>query len=202
MHFLPFLSLNSKTYIKNNLLLQKLHLTFYFKLFIITFHFFLEYLNNTFETTLSCTLVVAWNYYVDYQTTQTEPRTNVTSKMEIFVTIFYSFHSLTIFTKISILDVAGILDPTIITDIVASRSQFLINLKSIFPLYRNRSISSNDKKDGWLLWDGNVLISNSLRKQMCTEQSVKVYLNHMSMIKLIRDKFQLSCKNKSIKYFF
>ena len=44
----------------------------------------------------------------------------------------------------------------------------LISLRPIFTLYRNRSINSNGKEDGWLLWDGNILISNSLRKQMCT----------------------------------
>ena len=44
----------------------------------------------------------------------------------------------------------------------------LTSLRPIFTLYRNRSINSNGKEDGWLLWDGNILISNSLRKQMCT----------------------------------
>ena len=114
------------------------------------FFFFLEHLNNTFETTLSCTLVVTWNYYVEYQTTQTGFRTTVTSKTELFVTVFDSFHYLTIFTKISILDAAGVLDLTLITDIFASRSWILMNLKLIFPIYRCRLISSNDKKDGWL----------------------------------------------------
>ena len=37
--------------------------------------------------------------------------------MELFITIFDSFDSLTIVTKISILDVAGIVDPTPIADI-------------------------------------------------------------------------------------
>ena len=60
----------------------------------------------TFETTLTYTLVVAWNYHVDYQMTKTGSRT---TKMELFVTILSSFHSLTIVKKISILDVAGIL---------------------------------------------------------------------------------------------
>ena len=50
---------------------------------------------------------------------QTGSRTTVTSKMEIFVTIFGSFHFLTIVTKISIIDVAGVFDPTLITDIFA-----------------------------------------------------------------------------------
>ena len=69
----------------------------YSQLFLI---FFPEHLNNTFQTTLSCTLVVAWSYYVDYQTTQTG---TLTSKMELFVIIFDSLYSLTIVTKISIL---------------------------------------------------------------------------------------------------
>ena len=39
-------------------------------------------MNNTFETTWSCTLVVIWNYYVDHQTIQTGSKTTVTSKMD------------------------------------------------------------------------------------------------------------------------
>ena len=74
----------------------------------------------------------------------------LTSRMELFVTIFDSFHSLIIVTKISILDVAGILNPNLITDIFASRSWILMDLKSIFLLYRKQLINSNDKKDGWL----------------------------------------------------
>ena len=50
------------------------------------------------------------------------------------MTIFDSFHSLAIVTKISILDFAGVLDPTLITDIFAWRSRILINL-SQFSLY-------------------------------------------------------------------
>ena len=74
--------------------------------------------------------------------------------MELFGTVFNSFYFLIIVTKNSILDVAGILDPILITDIFALRSWILMNLKSILASYRNRSISSNDKQDGWLLWDG------------------------------------------------
>ena len=88
----------------------------YSQLFLI---FFPEHLNNTFQTILSCTLVVAWSYYVDYQTTQTG---TLTSKMELFVIIFDSFYSLTIVTKISILVVKGVVDPTLITDIFASQN--------------------------------------------------------------------------------
>ena len=42
-----------------------------------------------------------------------------TSKMELFGTIFNSFHSLIIATKNSILDVVGVLDLTLITDTFA-----------------------------------------------------------------------------------
>ena len=56
--------------------------------------------------------------------------------MELFVTTD-SFHSLAIVMKISYLDVAGVLDPTFNTDIFAFNSWILINLKPIFPLYRN-----------------------------------------------------------------
>ena len=129
-------------------------------------HFFLEHL-KPFETNLNCTLVIAWNYYVDCQTTKMGFRTPATSKMDLFVTIFDNFHSLTIVTKISILDAAGVFHPTLITDVFTSQLD-LNQLKPIFPLYRNRSINSDGKEDGWLLWDGNILISNSLRKQLCT----------------------------------
>ena len=78
----------------------------------------------------------------------------VTSKMELFGTVFNSFYFLIIATKKSILDVAGVLDPTLITDIFALHSWILINLKSILASYRNRSINSNGKEDGWLLSDG------------------------------------------------
>ena len=80
----------------------------------------------------------------------------VTSKMELFGTVFNSFHFLIIATKNSILDVAGVLDPTLITDIFVLHSCILISLKPILASYRNRSINSNGKEDGWLLamrWD-------------------------------------------------
>ena len=70
--------------------------------------------------------------------------------MELFVTIFDRFHSITVVTKIFILDVAGVLDSALITDISASRSWMLISLKPIVPLYRNRSINPNGKEDDWL----------------------------------------------------
>ena len=50
--------------------------------------------------------------------------------MELLVTIIDSFHSLTIVKKISIFDVADVLDPTVITDIFAFAE--LITLKQIF----------------------------------------------------------------------
>ena len=85
--------------------------------------------------------------------------------MELFGTVFSSFYFLVIATKNSSLDVADVLDPTLITDIFALHSWILINLKSILASYRNRSINSNGKEDGWLLWDG---IKLSLRKQLRT----------------------------------
>lgn len=75
-------------------------------------------MSNTFEITLSYTVAVVWDYYVDYQATQTKSSTTVTYKVELFVTIIDSFHSLTITKKI-IFDVAGVLDPTLTTDIFA-----------------------------------------------------------------------------------
>ena len=44
------------------------------------------------------------------------------------------------------------------TDIFALHSWILINLKPVLAPYRNQSINSNDKEDGWLLWDGIELI--------------------------------------------
>ena len=46
-------------------------------------------------------------------------RTTVTSKMELFKTILDGFHSVTIATKSSILDLAGVVSPTQITGIFA-----------------------------------------------------------------------------------
>ena len=71
--------------------------------------------------------------------------------MELFGTVFNSFYFLIIATKNSILDVAGLLDTTLITDIFALHSWILINLKPILASYRDRSINSNGKEDGWLL---------------------------------------------------
>ena len=75
----------------------------------------------------------------------------VTSKIELFGTVFNSFYFLIIATKKSSLDVAGVLEPTLITDIFALHSWIVVNLKSILAPYRNRSINSNGKEDGWLL---------------------------------------------------
>ena len=114
-------------------------------------------------------------------------RTAVTSKYEFFATICDSIHSLTILRKSSIIAFVGALSPTLITDIFASQSWVLINLKPIFLSYRNWSISSNSK-DGWLLRHGNISVSNILRKDN---------------LKLIGDSFHPArCKNRSIKYFF
>ena len=68
---------------------------------------------------------------------QTDSRTTVISKLGLFVTILTD--SLTIVTKISILDVAGVLDPTLIVDIFALQNWILISLKPIFHLYRRIS---------------------------------------------------------------
>ena len=108
-------------------------------------------MNNIFETIFSCALVITWNY-VYYQTTQTGSRITATFMLELFVTIFDSFHFWIIFTKSSILDVAGVLDPIFIADIFASHSWIFINLKPILVTYRNRSTNSNEKEDSWLLF--------------------------------------------------
>ena len=75
----------------------------------------------------------------------------VTSKMELFGVTFNSFHFLIIATKNFILDVVGVLDPTLITDSFAIHSWTLISLKLILASYRNRSINSNGKEDSWLM---------------------------------------------------
>ena len=51
----------------------------------------------------------------------------------------------------SILGVAGVLDPTLITDTFALYSWILINLKPILASYRNWPINSNGKEDNWLM---------------------------------------------------
>ena len=76
---------------------------------LVTIHshflFFLEYLSNTYEATLSCFLGVTWNYSADYQTAEIGSRTIITSKMKLFVTLVHSFHPLKIVTMSSILNV-------------------------------------------------------------------------------------------------
>ena len=111
--------------------------------------------------------------------------------MELFGTAFNSFYFLIIVTKNSSLDVADVVDPTLITDIFALHSFILINLKPILAPYRNRSINSKCKEDGWLLWDGIMLISNNLRILLC------IWWDWLEINFIL-----LSCKNKSIKYFF
>ena len=71
--------------------------------------------------------------------------------MALFGTIFNSFDFLIIAKKNSILDVAGVLDPTLITDTPALHSWIIINLKPILASYRNWSINSNGKEDGCLM---------------------------------------------------
>ena len=110
------------------MLFQELNLLFCFSVFIITFLSFLEHFSNTFETTLTCTLVVPWTF-IYYHRTQTGSITTVTSKMEHFRTIFDSFYSVTVPTKGSILNVVNNLDRTLITSIFASQGCILINLK-------------------------------------------------------------------------
>ena len=114
--------------------------TYIFSIFVFSIYVLLGHLittfNTTFETTLSCTLIVAWNN-VDYQTLQTRSRTTVTSKMELFVTIFDNFNSLTIVTSTIRLSL----------HIFSFRriwhfNWILTNLKLIFSLYRNWSISN------------------------------------------------------------
>ena len=63
-------------------------------LFLTTLYYF---------ESLSCNQLL-YETYIDYQTTQTGSRTTVTSKMELFVNIFDTFHFLIIVTKSSILD--------------------------------------------------------------------------------------------------
>ena len=77
--------------------------------------------------------------------------TTVTSKMELFVTIFNSCHSLEIVTKVSILDVEDVLDWPLLTDIFPSQSWILIHLKPISPLYRSQSMNCNGKEDAQLV---------------------------------------------------
>ena len=81
--------------------------------------------------------------------------------MEFFVNIFDSSHSSTINTRSSILGVAGIVGPTLITYIFTSQSWILINLQPVFPSCWDWSINFNSKKHAWLLWDGDILMLKS-----------------------------------------
>ena len=71
--------------------------------------------------------------------------------MELFGTIFNRLHFLITATKNSMLDVAAILDLTLITDTFALHSWILIYLKPILASYRNLSVNFNGKEDGWLM---------------------------------------------------
>ena len=68
--------------------------------------------------------------------------------MELFGTIFNISNSLIIATKNFILDVVGVLGPTLVTGTFALHSWILINLKPTLASYRNQSINSNGKEDG------------------------------------------------------
>ena len=67
------------------------------------FNYSLNYFAFFSAESLSCNQL-SHETYIDYQTTQTGSRTTVTSKMELFVNIFDTFHFLIIVTKSSILD--------------------------------------------------------------------------------------------------
>ena len=71
--------------------------------------------------------------------------------MELFGIIFNSPHSLIITTKNSILDVAGALVPALFADTFSVHSWILIKLKPILASFRNQSVNSNGKEDGWLM---------------------------------------------------
>ena len=66
------------------------------------------------------------------------------------LTTFDNFqHSIKIVAKSSILDIIGVLNPTLTTGIFALQKLILINLKPIFASYRNRLINSNNKEGSW-----------------------------------------------------
>ena len=79
-------------------------------------------------------------------------RPAATSKMELFVIIVNGFHPLTIITKCSILDVAAVLDPPLVS--VMLRTQlivllFILELYPILPLlhhYLQRNVGSSYEK--------------------------------------------------------
>ena len=73
----------------------------------------------------------------------------VTSKMELLWTVFNSFFFLIIVIKNSILDVAGVLDPILITDIFTLHSWILINLSQFwFHIEIGQSILMTKKTAG------------------------------------------------------
>lgn len=66
----------------------------------------------------------------------------------------------------SILYVPGVLNLTLIIDIFVLQNRILIILKPNVPLYRNLSINLYGEDDDWLLCYWNILIANSLTKQL------------------------------------
>ena len=66
----------------------------------------------------------------------------------------------------SILYVPEVLNLTLIIGTFVLQNWILITLKPIVPLYRNLSINLCGEDDDWLLCYGNILIANSLTKQL------------------------------------
>ena len=87
--------------------------------------FFLEHFSDTCETILSCTLLVTWSYFVDYEAAETRSRAPVTSWNSC--DICYQLYPFETVTKSSILYISGVLDPILITDIFASQRWILLN---------------------------------------------------------------------------
>ena len=106
------------------ILIGKLHL-FILRVFIhrktSSLHFFLFFMSMhlvvSFNVNDNCTLVVAWNYSVDYQTGESGSMALATSKMELFLKIVNAFQPLTTALKCSILDIEVVLDLTLITNV-------------------------------------------------------------------------------------
>ena len=71
--------------------------------------------------------------------------------MELFLTTFDSFSSLTIARKISILDDAGVLDPTLIKDTFASQDWSLTHLfKNIMVFWCFHGIEKESIGNKWV----------------------------------------------------
>ena len=125
-------------------------------------------------------------YFVDYKATQTGSRTTATSKTELISGNFWQLPLIKNFSKMSILDVADVPDPILITDNFAQQMWVLINVKSVFPFIEiGQLVLMAERMDG------------------CYETRIYWFQIAWKHLRWLEINFtQFSCENKIIKCFF